>query len=58
MIFFNWFKFHLNLSFAQKIFILFLFFFKKDISPDEIFLMPKDTTLTFGLSKHLLIADA
>ena len=30
----------------------------RNISSNEIFLMPKDTTLTFGLSKHLLIADA
>ena len=38
--------------------ILFLFLFKKCTSLDEIFLIPKDTTLTFGLSKHLLIAEA
>ena len=31
---------------------------KKDISSDEIFLIPNDTTFTFGLSKHLLIAEA
>ena len=57
-IFFNWFKFHFDLSFAQNIFILLLFFFKKKFSLCEIFLMPKETTFTFKLSKHLLITDA
>jgi len=45
--FLNKLKFHLSLSFAQKIFILLLFFFKKEISPAEIFLIPKDITFTF-----------
>ena len=56
--FWNFFKFHLALSFAQKILILLEFFFKYDISLLEIFLIPKDITDTFLWSRHLLIADA
>ena len=58
IIFLNTFKFHFNLSFAQKIFIRFLFCLRKDISFEEIFLMPNETRLTLGLSRHLRIADA
>ena len=40
--------FHLDLSFAQKIFILLEFFFNIGISFLEIFLMPKDIIETFS----------
>ena len=50
--------FHLDLSLAQKIFILDLFFLKKGISLSDIFLIPKEIMDTFLLSKHLLIAEA
>ena len=56
--FLNFCKFHLDLSFAQKIFILDLFFFKKGISLSEIFLIPNEIIDTFLWSKHLLIAEA
>ena len=52
IIFLNLFKFHFDLSFAQKIFILFLFFFKKGISVEEIFLIPKDIDLLLSQTKR------
>ena len=45
--FLNLFRFHLLLSFAQKIFILEEFFFKNGISLSEIFLIPKEITEIF-----------
>ena len=47
IIFLNLLKFHFDLSFAQKIFILFLFLFKKGISLEEIFRIPNDITFKF-----------
>ena len=48
IIFLNLFKFHLALSFAQKILILDEFFFKNGISLCEIFLIPNEIADTFG----------